>query len=576
MKKTISAIIYARQSSGSDEQSDSVDTQVANCEEYCRDKGYKVKLVARDLNTSGRTYPISGASIAEQDIAFQEWFKTQSRIKKYREGLDVALTFLAQGDVLVVDELTRIYRGIKNSYLGNYIKQLLIRNNVMVETVKAGRFDPRSFNDELLETVQSHVNDQQISLGKQKSIEVRRRLTDEGVLACAARAVGLEYLGKHQYRIIDEYREVIQYVFEQITQYTPYSTIIRQVNSLFGDRFGKHFYESNFYHMAHQPLYCGYMHNTKGIAIKCQGLVGEPAVTYELWAKVQEILDRKRKVPTRARFRVLPFSGKLYCGKCGSKMVVVVDGKVLAYHCNGGTNLQGDKMCSRSRVRISDAHSDDYTGLRMAIAPLLVLGQYDLCLTAAGYAEDRKKMEKLKQEYQELQQKATTITNLYLKGGMAQIAYENAQNQVKARNKEYEQEMKKLQMHMSTDYKKKMLEDPFWGKFDQILEGKLDDVQYKELADLVINKITCYEEYIQVDTKYGCFKLDRLITTKARSFPRFTYNVVTDNHEQPKDITKCRLVVTYKYNDDRIKKLCINFPVMKVYMEGTKKIGANL
>ena len=70
-KKKISAIIYARQSSGSDEQSDSVDTQEANCMEYCKRMGYEVKLVAHDLNTSGRTYPISGASVAEQDLAFQ-------------------------------------------------------------------------------------------------------------------------------------------------------------------------------------------------------------------------------------------------------------------------------------------------------------------------------------------------------------------------------------------------------------------------------------------------------------------------------------------------------------------------
>ncbi|MCQ2397572.1 MAG: recombinase family protein, partial [Lentisphaeria bacterium] len=224
-KKKISAIIYARQSSGSDEQSDSVDTQEANCMEYCKRMGYEVKLVAHDLNTSGRTYPISGASVAEQDLAFQEWFKAQSKIKKYREGLDMALSFLGQGDVLVVDELTRIYRGIKNSYLGNYIKQMFIKNNVMVETVKAGRFDPRSFNDELIETVQSHVNDQQIRLGKQKSIEVRRRLTDDGVLSGGLRAVGLEYLGKHQYRIKDGYAEIINYVFTQILAYVPYSAI---------------------------------------------------------------------------------------------------------------------------------------------------------------------------------------------------------------------------------------------------------------------------------------------------------------------------------------------------------------
>ena len=570
-KKKISAIIYARQSSGSDEQSDSVDTQEANCMEYCKRMGYEVKLVAHDLNTSGRTYPISGASVAEQDLAFQEWFKAQSKIKKYREGLDMALSFLGQGDVLVVDELTRIYRGIKNSYLGNYIKQMFIKNNVMVETVKAGRFDPRSFNDELIETVQSHVNDQQIRLGKQKSIEVRRRLTDDGVLSGGLRAVGLEYLGKHQYRIKDGYAEIINYVFTQILAYVPYSAIMRNVNSLYNGKFGKHFYESNFYHMARQPLYCGYMRDTKGIAIKCKGLVGAPAISFEQWKKVQEILDAKRGMPCRARFRVLPFSGKLYCGHCGSRMVVVADKDVISYYCKSGTNLEKNEACAHTRVRVSDASGKSFNGLRKALAPLLVLGQYDLCLAEAGYAEDRRKMEKLKVEYQELQVRSGTITDMYLKGSMAQMAYENAQMQVRAKNKALELEMKSLQMRMTTDYRKKMLEDPFWGKFDKILAGELSDAQYKELVDVVIRRITCYENHVEVETKYGNLRLDRLITAKSRSFPKFTYKIKTDNKETPKDITKCRLEITYLYNDNRSRKLCINFPIMKIYMEGEEK-----
>ena len=198
-------------------------------------------------------------------------------------------------------------------------------------------------------------------------------------------------------------------------------------------------------------------------------------------------------------------------------------------------------------------------------------GQYDLCLAEAGYAEDRQKMEKLKFEYQELQDRAGTITNMYLQGSMAQMAYENAQMQVRAKNRALELEMKNLQMRLTTDYRKKMLEDPFWGKFDKILADELSDTQYKELADVVIRKINCYEKYVEVETKYGNLKLDRLITAKSRSFPKFTYKIKTDNEETPKDITKCRLEITYRYNDDRNRKLCINFPIMKIYMVGEEK-----
>ena len=88
---------------------------------------------------------------------------------------------------------------------------------------------------------------------------------------------------------------------------------------------------------------------------------------------------------------------------------------------------------------------------------------------------------------------------------------------------------------------------------------------------MVIRKITCFEKYVEIETKYGTFTLDRLITAKYRSFPKFTYKIETDNKETPKDITKCRLEITYLYSDDRSRKLCINFPIMKIYMEGEEK-----
>jgi len=565
-KKVIEAIIYARQSSGSDDQSDSVDTQIENCKKLCASRGYFVLAVCRDLNTSGRTYPLGGRALAENDQAFQEWYNQQSRSRKYRAGLDMALTMLAPTRVLVVDDLTRIYRGLKNSYLGNYIKQQLLAAHAQVETVKSGVFDPMSFDDELIETVQSHVNDQQIQIGKLKSIEVRRRLRDEGILACSARALGLIYLGKHQYQIDDRYREAIRYLYNQVVANVTYSQITREMNEKYKDLFSKHFYESNFYHMASQPLYAGYMRNSLNEVIQCQGLVGEPAISYELWLKVQEMMEKKRRTPLRGvrGDRVLIFSRKMVCGYCGSSMVVIRDDESVAYFCKGGVNLERNKDCVSARARISETKSKFYTGLQHALAPLLVLAQYQLCLEESGYAQYRNKYQAIKEKLLGMRERLNNLTQYYMNGETDKEVFECAQRKANADMRKMETELCELQEHLATDYKQKKLNDPFWGNFFDIMENRLPDGKYKELFDRVVDKIVCFKDYVTVCTRFGNFNLDRYVAAKGRSFPIYTWEIKQDDNEVPKDITKCKLEVTYLYADNRKKKVKIDFPVLKI------------
>ena len=52
------ALIYARQSSGKDDFSESVETQIANCKKLAAKEKLEVIGVYKDLNTSGETYPV--------------------------------------------------------------------------------------------------------------------------------------------------------------------------------------------------------------------------------------------------------------------------------------------------------------------------------------------------------------------------------------------------------------------------------------------------------------------------------------------------------------------------------------
>ena len=124
-KKRVKSIIYARQSSGKEDGSESIETQIQNCQRYCSEHNYEVIAVFQDANTSGRTYPADAEMLAKQDFVFEEWFRHQSRSKKFRHGLECALKCLGDGYVLVADDTTRVYRGLAGGFLEAHIHQRL-------------------------------------------------------------------------------------------------------------------------------------------------------------------------------------------------------------------------------------------------------------------------------------------------------------------------------------------------------------------------------------------------------------------------------------------------------------------
>ena len=58
------AIVYARQSSGSDDYSESVSVQIINCQILADRNGLAVIGVYSDLNISGKTFPVGWEALA--------------------------------------------------------------------------------------------------------------------------------------------------------------------------------------------------------------------------------------------------------------------------------------------------------------------------------------------------------------------------------------------------------------------------------------------------------------------------------------------------------------------------------
>lgn len=81
------ALIYARQSSGKDDFSESVDAQIANCKKLAAKEKLEIIGIYKDLNTSGETYPVGAEEIARLDKAYTKWVLSQSAKKDFRLGL---------------------------------------------------------------------------------------------------------------------------------------------------------------------------------------------------------------------------------------------------------------------------------------------------------------------------------------------------------------------------------------------------------------------------------------------------------------------------------------------------------
>ena len=320
------AIIYARQSSGSDDFSESVENQITNCQNLARKENLTVIGCFSDLNTSGKTYPEGAEKIAENDAAFQQWFSQQTGSRKFRSGLGQVFRLLKMTDYLIVDEMTRLYRPVTRSFLESYVNQKLAENDVKILQCKGGKLDLTQFDQQLIQTLKNQIQDEAIANQKKKSKEQFRKLRDSGYKCNGAKMFGIRYLGNRQLEVIPECAEVIRFIYRSIAEYRPYSAIIRDVNERYRHCFRKYCYESTFYSIARQPIYCGYQYDSAGELIPNQQIKGQEIISYELWRKVGEILEQKRKSPPqRVKKHWLPMSGYLVCGSCGSRMTCQLD-----------------------------------------------------------------------------------------------------------------------------------------------------------------------------------------------------------------------------------------------------------
>lgn len=561
-------VIYARQSSGCDDQSESIDFQIQQCQELARSNNMEVVGVYADYNTSGRLYPTGAETVAEQDKALLKWQQERTFDKRYRPELGKALTTLPSVDYLMVYDTTRLCRPVRNSFLQQYLDNALIEANVKLMTVKDGCSNPRSFTDSLVNSIKSQVNDNQTQLTAEKSRKAMIRLRDSGIVPTSPKMFGIRYLGGKNkvVEVIPECAPVIKFVFEQIILMKPYNQIIRDMNRLFGGvAAGKAYYDSSLRHIVMQPFYCGMMYNSSGLLIPAKQMQGKEIISYEIWKRANEIMSRNRKEPQRRKMNPHPFTHLLRCGYCGAKMVGGVDNGKEYYHCHRGSNLMRNELCPKSRITLNLVRrSDKFTGFKKAVAPILALAMFNELQENEISEAKRRELAQLESKVKKLQTQKNEIRDRYAEGRLDFDTFEYLNAKLKKEEGETVARITKLKGTYSAKEMAKRAKE-YLERIEDVMSDRLEPHVFENLLRQSVKSILCFDDRVEIETVYGKINLRRFIEGKYRNFPRFVYKIVPRNdNKKIIDLRQAKIEVTYVYAQSEERKVVVDFSVMKI------------
>ncbi len=329
-----------------------MEAQIANCRQLAEKEKLQVVGVFKDLNTSGETYPVGGEDVANVDQAYKDWVVNQSVRKTFRAGLGEVISLLSEIDVVIVNELTRLYRPINGGFPEGFINEQLKRNNVKVLKVQGGALDLTKFDQQLITMIKNQILYDDLQKKRANSILAFKNKRDSGKLCTGCRCYGIRYLGNDKIEVIPEWVEIIRFIYNSVWAQKSYRSIIRDCNERWGKGQELFFYESSIYSIAKQPLYAGYQYNSNNELIKNVQMTGQEIIPFGEWQAVQKIVAQKRQTSNvGAHKNWLPLSSRLTCGACGGKLTISLDHKNIYYICNKQSLDRAHHKCKASRIR---------------------------------------------------------------------------------------------------------------------------------------------------------------------------------------------------------------------------------
>lgn len=500
------SMIYARQSSGDDDVSESVELQIEKCKLLAAKEHLDVVKICFDNNTSGKTYPTGSESIAEMDLAFNQWFASQTSKKKYRDGLGEVVKRLDEVDYIIVYDITRLYRPFTGSFLESYIHQLLVAHQIKIWTVSNGIIDFSNFNDNLILALQNRINNEQLRNQTEKCKAALKKLKDSGEVQIGIQRMhGFKQTGKKHEIIIDvEEAKMVKEVFTLFNNAASIHSIVKKMNEKYPQMFPHRCSRTMIRNMLQYPLYCGYMRNSDGELIKAKQIEGKEIIPVDVWMTANKKVELRKLSSPRQKKHWLPLSSFIRCGYCGGRMNAHFPSPSRKQFYTCQNHLVDKRESCRNNITISDDIKQG-NGLIQMVKPLLLAEAMKVMKTAQNDTEERKRLSEIDLQLTEIKRKNGKLTELWMSSLMDEAVYESAMKELKMKMDELSKEKNRLEMILNKD-----TSQFDWVKLMMKFKGDgLSKGEYEMLANAMLKKILVYHDHIQVLTTFGDVAIPR-------------------------------------------------------------------
>ena len=544
---------YLRQSSGSSDQSTSIDQQEENCKQLAKKEGLKLNKIFKDYNTSGRLYWIGAEQLAQIDITYQNWLKETKKTGSWRIGLGNLLDVLKENDTIIVDDKTRLARSLNGSYLENCLIQILKSKQIKLLSVKEGQINFEDFGQQLVFNLQSSINSNQLETQRKKCKDSLKRLKDDGSHIQAIQTTyGYRSTGKKfEYEINPTQAEVVKYIYKQFLAGSSYLSIAKDLNEKYSKEFiTGHICVATIKHILKRPLYAGYYYNSSNQLVKAKEIEGKEIISFNDWKTANEILDRRKTHKVPVKKNTYYFNGLTKCGYCGDTMSIVINNKkYFSLRCKSHQTIKKEN-CSVSIGQNSDFENG--LGMNSAIEPILALGLLKQLNDQNNQSTIKAQIEEKNIQLNNLQSKEKQLLNMFVEGLMDEAALKDRLTQNKALKQNIQAELIELQ-NQSTEVD----EDKLRAMTSKIFNRKLSSAEYQNLVNQTIKEIKVFQDKIEIQTYFGEVTLPRKRLNGWLKLPKYIWR----NEPQ-----KWRLYYYYKSPDIYSKKqLLLDLPYFQIY-----------
>lgn len=525
------AVIYARQSSGDEEESASIENQLEKCREYAKKNDIEVVAEYADENTSGRTYPLGSEAFAEHDREFQKYCREKIRRvnKRYRKGLAKVLEHFGNINYVIVYDDTRLMRPLTNSYLQSYIAQLFMQNKVEVITLASGIINYNNFTQTLVTSVTNQVNDNAVKLANQKSIEALKILKNEGYLTNCVKCLGLESAGKQKLKQTDD-ADLVKLIYQKYLGGESIGKIVQYLNN--NDPKKRKWVHIYVLRALKRMIYTGYTYDETGNLIKFKPMDKIEIISLSDYSKAQEKLSKNpgagKSYDSR---RVHPLSGILHCGSC--KGIMETRGTVAEmtyYNCKYNSAVKRGKKnsctysfvmetCEKGKIPCHDFYAYP---LKESLKPLLYKALIDK-------RNDDRKTDNTIIEKDGFQKKLESIGKKeedYLRfnnaGDLSPSQFVTAMKLLEAEKKELKEKISILNEKIN-----KTVSFHVYQKHQDMVDGitfnskPLSDIDYRLLAARTFKRIYIYKYHIHIIFQNETnLTLERICYSTGRHFPK--------------------------------------------------------